>query len=168
MLELLGKNDVALSKFAFLLLFLHNPTIHTWSVSPGDKFWLISHLRLQPNYPKSIHSLGFPDFVKKIDAAVFNPSLQKTYFFVDNLYWRWASVVGNLTPKVCEIFTERGFPEVISRRPLTFLGEGNKRTWIWNSDCQLNIFAMLWVSDRRQYIYNVLFKRNNLNKMLHE
>ncbi|XP_006907579.1 macrophage metalloelastase [Pteropus alecto] len=54
-----------------------------------DKYWLISNLRLQQSYPKSIHSLGFPDYVKKIDAAVFNPLLHKTYFFVDHQYWRY-------------------------------------------------------------------------------
>ncbi|XP_008520988.2 macrophage metalloelastase [Equus przewalskii] len=54
-----------------------------------DKYWLISNLRQQPNYPRSIHSLGFPSHVKKIDAAVFNPHLYKTYFFVDNQYWRY-------------------------------------------------------------------------------
>ncbi|XP_004469576.2 macrophage metalloelastase [Dasypus novemcinctus] len=54
-----------------------------------DKYWLINDLRLQPNYPKSIHSLGFPDSVKRIDAAVFNPLYYKTYFFVDNWYWRY-------------------------------------------------------------------------------
>nr|AJE28209.1 matrix metallopeptidase 12 [Castor fiber] len=54
-----------------------------------DKYWLISDLRLQPNPPKRIHSLGFPESVKKIDAAVFNPFLHKAYFFVDNQYWRY-------------------------------------------------------------------------------
>lgn len=54
-----------------------------------DKYWLISNFVPQSNYPKSIHSLGFPDFVKKIDAAVFNPLFNKTYFFVDNQYWRY-------------------------------------------------------------------------------
>ncbi|XP_045873746.1 macrophage metalloelastase isoform X2 [Meles meles] len=54
-----------------------------------DKYWLISNLRAQPRYPRNIHSLGFPDFVKKIDAAVFNPLLYKTYFFVGDQYWRY-------------------------------------------------------------------------------
>ncbi|XP_005329151.3 macrophage metalloelastase [Ictidomys tridecemlineatus] len=54
-----------------------------------DKYWLLSNLRLQPNYPKSIYSLGFPKYVKKIDGAVFNPLLYKTYFFVNSWYWRY-------------------------------------------------------------------------------
>ncbi|XP_006887365.1 PREDICTED: macrophage metalloelastase [Elephantulus edwardii] len=54
-----------------------------------DKYWLIKKLRPEPNYPKSIHTLGFPMYVKQIDAAVFNPITAKTYFFVDNQYWRY-------------------------------------------------------------------------------
>ncbi|XP_070283008.1 macrophage metalloelastase [Myotis yumanensis] len=54
-----------------------------------DKYWLISNLSPQPNYPRSIHSLGFPESVKRIDAAVYNPLLRKTYFFVDQVYWRF-------------------------------------------------------------------------------
>lgn len=64
-----------------------------------DKYWLISNLRPQPNYPRSIHSLGFPESVKRIDAAVYNPLLRKTYFFLDQVYWRWALMITNLTSK---------------------------------------------------------------------
>lgn len=40
-------------------------------------------------YPKNIyHSLGFPQKVKKIDAAVHEDETGKTYFFVANEYWR--------------------------------------------------------------------------------
>uniref|UniRef100_A0A8D2BY11 Matrix metallopeptidase 12 n=1 Tax=Sus scrofa TaxID=9823 RepID=A0A8D2BY11_PIG len=56
-----------------------------------DKYWLISNLKSQLNYPKSIYTLGFPYSVKKIDAAVFNPRIYKTYFFVDNQFWRFSS-----------------------------------------------------------------------------
>ncbi|XP_048199996.1 macrophage metalloelastase [Perognathus longimembris pacificus] len=54
-----------------------------------DKYWLISDLRPEPNYPKSIYSLGFPTSVKNIDAALFNPLYYKAYFFVGNQYWRY-------------------------------------------------------------------------------
>uniref|UniRef100_A0A8C2RKQ5 Matrix metalloproteinase-14 n=1 Tax=Capra hircus TaxID=9925 RepID=A0A8C2RKQ5_CAPHI len=54
-----------------------------------DKYWLMNNLKPQLNYPKSIHSLGFPSSVKKIDAAVFNPLFYKTYFFVGNKFWRY-------------------------------------------------------------------------------
>lgn len=54
-----------------------------------DKYWLITNLVPQPHYPRSIYSLGFPQSVKKIDAAVFDPFRMKVYFFVDKQYWRY-------------------------------------------------------------------------------
>ncbi|XP_045411378.1 macrophage metalloelastase [Lemur catta] len=79
-----------------------------------DKYWLLSSLRQQPNYPKSIHSLGFPDSVKKIDAAVFNPHLHKTYFFVDDQYWRYDERRQSMDP---------GYPKFITKH---FPGIGPK------------------------------------------
>lgn len=79
-----------------------------------DKYWLISNLKPKPDYPKSIHSLGFPDFVKKIDAAVFNPLLYKTYFFVDHQYWRYDERRQLMDP---------GYPKLITTY---FLGIGPK------------------------------------------
>lgn len=76
------------SQYIFQLFFLCYSNAPFSFVFTDDKYWLISNLRLQQSYPKSIHSLGFPDYVKKIDAAVFNPLLHKTYFFVDHQYWR--------------------------------------------------------------------------------
>ncbi|KAM6173910.1 macrophage metalloelastase-like [Erethizon dorsatum] len=75
-----------------------------------DKYWLISNLRPQPGYPKSIYSLGFPQHVKKIDAALFNPFHYKTYFFVDNQYWRYDER---------RKFMDPGYPQLITRH---FLG----------------------------------------------
>ncbi|CAK7318080.1 Macrophage metalloelastase [Vulpes lagopus] len=71
-----------------------------------DKYWLISNMRPQPHYPKNIHSLGFPDSVKKIDAAVFNPLLYKTYFFVDNQFWRYDEKTQFMDP---------GYPKLITK-----------------------------------------------------
>ncbi|XP_040590709.1 macrophage metalloelastase [Mesocricetus auratus] len=55
----------------------------------GDKYWLINNLVPEPHYPRNIYSLGFPAFVKKIDAAIFDPSHHKVYFFADRRYWRY-------------------------------------------------------------------------------
>lgn len=54
-----------------------------------DKYWLISNLVPEPSYPRSIYTLGFPKSVKRIDAATFDPSRQKVFFFVDKQYWRY-------------------------------------------------------------------------------
>ncbi|XP_013010832.1 macrophage metalloelastase [Cavia porcellus] len=71
-----------------------------------DKYWLISNLKAQPNYPNSIYSLGFPRYVKKIDAAVFNPVTYKTYFFADDRYWRYDERRKLMDP---------GYPQLIIR-----------------------------------------------------
>ncbi|XP_062950277.1 macrophage metalloelastase-like [Cynocephalus volans] len=76
-----------------------------------DKYWLISNLRPQPNYPKSIRSLGFPDSVKKIDGAVFNPLFHKTYFFVDDQFWRYDERRHSMDPGYPKL-TTKYFPGI--------------------------------------------------------
>ena len=109
-LELWIKNDIVCSESVFLWLFLYDSSVFFFFIFTDDKFWVISNLRPQRLYPKNVRSLGFPNFVKKIDAAVFNPLLYKTYFFVGNQYWRWALMIGYLTPKICGMGREWGFP----------------------------------------------------------
>lgn len=108
-LELWVQNYVVCSESVFPLLFLYDSSACFLFLFTDDKYWLISNLRPQPHYPKNIHSLGFPDSVKKIDAAVFNPLLYKTYFFVDDQFWRWALMIGMVTPKIHETGREWGF-----------------------------------------------------------
>uniref|UniRef100_A0A8C6QW20 Matrix metallopeptidase 12 n=1 Tax=Nannospalax galili TaxID=1026970 RepID=A0A8C6QW20_NANGA len=79
----------------------------------GDKYWLIRNLVPQSYYPRSIYTLGFPRSVKKIDAAVFNPLLQKVYFFVGNQYWRF---------DVRRQYMDPSYPQMISTY---FSGIGN-------------------------------------------
>ena len=54
----------------------------------GTQFWAVRGNEEQAGYPKSIHTLGFPPTVSKIDAAVSAKETKKTYFFVGNQYWR--------------------------------------------------------------------------------
>ncbi|XP_075404843.1 matrix metalloproteinase-27 [Tenrec ecaudatus] len=58
-------------------------------VFKDDNFWMIRGYAILPDYPKSIHTLGFPRNVKKIDAAVCDQNTRKTYFFVGIWYWRY-------------------------------------------------------------------------------
>lgn len=58
----------------------------------GNQFWAIRGHEELAGYPKSIHTLGLPATVKKIDAAISNKEKRKTYFFVEDKYWRWDSV----------------------------------------------------------------------------
>ncbi|XP_057604941.1 matrix metalloproteinase-27 isoform X2 [Hippopotamus amphibius kiboko] len=61
-------------------------------VFKDDNFWIIRGYAVLPNYPKSIHTLGFPRQVKKIDAAVCDRNTRKTYFFVGIWCWRYDEV----------------------------------------------------------------------------
>ncbi|XP_008072752.1 macrophage metalloelastase [Carlito syrichta] len=107
-----------------------------------DKYWLISHLRPQPNYPKSIHSLGFPYSVKKIDAAVFNPFSLKTYFFVDNRYWRYDEKRQSM---------DLGFPQLITKY---FSGIGPKIDAVFYSK-----FRYYFFQGSNQFEYGLLSRR---------
>ncbi|XP_077200332.1 stromelysin-1-like [Paroedura picta] len=61
----------------------------TLFIFKGEKYWASKGNILQPGYPKSIHALGFPRSVKKIDAAVYDKSTKKTFFFSNDKYWRY-------------------------------------------------------------------------------
>ncbi|XP_028581995.2 matrix metalloproteinase-27-like [Podarcis muralis] len=54
-----------------------------------NHFWVFSGLQMQPGYPQTIDHLGFPQRIKKIDAAALDKNTGKTYFFVGNKYWRY-------------------------------------------------------------------------------
>ncbi|XP_023441141.2 matrix metalloproteinase-27 [Dasypus novemcinctus] len=58
-------------------------------VFKDDNFWMIRGYAVLSDYPKSIQTLGFPRHVKKIDAAVYDQSTRKTYFFVGIWCWRY-------------------------------------------------------------------------------
>ncbi|XP_008592420.1 PREDICTED: matrix metalloproteinase-27-like [Galeopterus variegatus] len=57
-----------------------------------ENFWMIRGYAVLPDYPKSIHILGFPRSVKKIDAAVCDQNTRKTYFFVGIWCWRYDEI----------------------------------------------------------------------------
>ncbi|XP_043854072.1 macrophage metalloelastase-like [Dromiciops gliroides] len=70
------------------------------------KYWVIRGTKLLTRYPRNIHSLGFPSYVKKVDAAVHNPFSRKTYFFVKNDYWRYDEGSQSM---------DRGYPREIAK-----------------------------------------------------
>ncbi|XP_004416046.1 PREDICTED: stromelysin-1 [Odobenus rosmarus divergens] len=71
----------------------------------GDQFWAIRGTEVQAGYPKGIHTLGFPETVGKIDAAMFDKEKKKTYFFVGDKYWRFDEKRQSMEP---------GFPKQIA------------------------------------------------------
>lgn len=70
----------------------------------GNQFWAIRGNEVQAGYPRGIQTLGFPSTVKKIDAAVFDKEKKKTYFFVEDKYWRFDEKKQSMDP---------GFPRKI-------------------------------------------------------
>nr|XP_012423401.1 PREDICTED: LOW QUALITY PROTEIN: stromelysin-2 [Odobenus rosmarus divergens] len=74
-------------------------------VFKGNQFWAIRGTEVQAGYPKSIHTLGFPATIGKIDAAVSDKEKKKTYFFVGNKYWRFDENNQSM---------EQGFPRLIA------------------------------------------------------
>ncbi|XP_011384367.1 matrix metalloproteinase-27 [Pteropus medius] len=70
-------------------------------VFKDDNFWMIRGYAVLPDYPKSIYTLGFPRYVKKIDAAVCDHNTRKTYFFVGIWCWRYDEVTQTM---------EKGYP----------------------------------------------------------
>ncbi|XP_075404848.1 macrophage metalloelastase-like [Tenrec ecaudatus] len=101
-----------------------------------EQYWRISNLTLQPTYPRNIFFLGLPYAVRKIDAAVFNPLTNKTYFFVNNRYWRYDE-----TRKV----VDKGYPKLISE---TFPGIGPKVDAVIYSE---NRYYFFQGSDQLEY-----------------
>ncbi|KAM8813870.1 stromelysin-1-like [Rhynchonycteris naso] len=63
-----------------------------------NQFWAIRGSEVQAGYPRSINTLGFPPTVMKIDAAIFDKEKKKTYFFVEDKYWRFDEKKQSMDP----------------------------------------------------------------------
>ncbi|XP_054448522.1 stromelysin-1-like [Pteronotus mesoamericanus] len=64
----------------------------------GNQFWAIRGNEVQAGYPRGIQTLGFPPTVRKIDAAIFDKQEKKTYFFVEDKYWRFDGKKQSMDP----------------------------------------------------------------------
>ncbi|XP_062950411.1 stromelysin-2 [Cynocephalus volans] len=71
----------------------------------GNMFWAVRGTEVQAGYPRSIHTLGFPPTIRKIDAAFSDKEKKKTYFFVEDKYWRFDENRKSM---------EQGFPRLIA------------------------------------------------------
>uniref|UniRef100_A0A286XIL9 Matrix metallopeptidase 10 n=1 Tax=Cavia porcellus TaxID=10141 RepID=A0A286XIL9_CAVPO len=80
-------------------------SMDTVFIFKGNQFWAVRGNDLQAGYPRSIHTLGFPPTIKKIDAAVSDKENKKTYFFVGDKYWRFDEK---------RLSMEQGFPRFIA------------------------------------------------------
>ncbi|XP_073730575.1 stromelysin-1-like [Misgurnus anguillicaudatus] len=62
----------------------------------GQQYWGVRDGKILPGYPKPISSIGFPSYVKKIDAAVYVAYTDETLFFVGSKYWSYNGRTGKL------------------------------------------------------------------------
>jgi hypothetical protein len=62
----------------------------------GKKFWVHDGNRFEPDSPGFLSDLGLPAGLDQLDAAFVWGKNQKTYFFRNNLYWKFDDKVGYL------------------------------------------------------------------------
>uniref|UniRef100_A0A8C6XP70 Collagenase 3 n=1 Tax=Naja naja TaxID=35670 RepID=A0A8C6XP70_NAJNA len=84
----------------------------------GNQFWVVKGDYLLPGYPKSIHSLGLPNDVAKIDAAVFIANEKKTYYFSSDRYWSYDENSKTMNRKPQRI--QDGFPGISGKIDAVF------------------------------------------------
>ncbi|XP_055493046.1 collagenase 3-like [Leucoraja erinacea] len=70
----------------------------------GTKYWVVNGYDLVSRIPGSIYEFGFPETVKKIDAAVQIYNIQKTFFFVGDKCWSYNEREGRM---------DKGYPKLI-------------------------------------------------------
>ncbi|XP_077200331.1 interstitial collagenase-like isoform X2 [Paroedura picta] len=71
----------------------------------GQRYWATRANVILPGYPKNIHALGFPESIKKIDAALFDKATERTLFFSGDKYWSYDETKKSM---------EKGYPRKIS------------------------------------------------------
>lgn len=54
----------------------------------GRNYYVFNAHELEPGYPRSLRTLGLPETLEKIDAAMVWGHNSKTYFFSGTMYWR--------------------------------------------------------------------------------
>uniref|UniRef100_A0A671P7Y2 Acetyl-CoA acetyltransferase, mitochondrial-like n=1 Tax=Sinocyclocheilus anshuiensis TaxID=1608454 RepID=A0A671P7Y2_9TELE len=110
----------------------------------GQQYWAVKGNTTLPGYPKPIYKFGFPKYVRKIDAAVYVKSTNRTLFFVGTKYW-------SLNERTAQM--DRDFPKTIRRN---FPGIGSRVDAAFEND------GYLYFSEgSRQSEYNFTSRRVN-------
>ncbi|XP_055471629.1 interstitial collagenase A-like [Psammomys obesus] len=95
----------------------------------GDKVWAVRTQSVLRGFPIDIHSyFGFPSYVTQIDAAVCEEETGKTYFFVDDMCWRYDEYRRSMDP---------GYPKAIAE---DFPGIGDKVDDVFEKDGNFYFF----------------------------
>ncbi|XP_032767055.1 interstitial collagenase B-like [Rattus rattus] len=91
----------------------------------GNKVWAVQEQNVLRGFPTDIHSFfGFPSSVTHIDAAVCEEETGKTYFFVDNMYWRYDENTRSMDPGYPRLIAE-DFPGIDDKVDDVFQKEDN-------------------------------------------
>ncbi|XP_073518222.1 collagenase 3-like [Phyllobates terribilis] len=80
----------------------------------GRHFWITRGFSLVRDYPQDISKFGFPNYVKKIDAALFLKEERKAIFFVRDKYWSYDHVSLKMDRKSPRKI-KKGFPGIGKR-----------------------------------------------------
>jgi hypothetical protein len=62
----------------------------------GNQVWVYDGNRFEPDSPGSLSDLGLPTGLDRLDAAFVWGKNEKTYFFKNNLYWKYDDQVCGL------------------------------------------------------------------------
>uniref|UniRef100_A0A6Q2X2I4 Peptidase metallopeptidase domain-containing protein n=1 Tax=Esox lucius TaxID=8010 RepID=A0A6Q2X2I4_ESOLU len=90
----------------------------------GRKVWAISGYDIVSGYPKSLKSMGLPQTVKKIDAALYDEGSSKTLFFVGDYYYSYDEEKKRMDQGFPKRVDE-GFPGMTSKVTAAFQVRGD-------------------------------------------
>ncbi|NXL93363.1 MMP3 protein, partial [Alectura lathami] len=55
----------------------------------GNEFWIVRGDTILPGYPQKLYTLGFSKDVAKIDAALYDKSKGRAYYFIADKFWSY-------------------------------------------------------------------------------
>lgn len=84
--------------------------------------WAFRGYDLEAGYPKSISSLGLPQTVKKVDAALYDVDSGKALFFVGSQYYSYNEITKKMDPSPKNV--EKTFSGLTSRVTAAFQYRG--------------------------------------------
>ncbi|KFO86872.1 Collagenase 3 [Buceros rhinoceros silvestris] len=108
----------------------------------GKKVWALNGYDIVEDFPKKIYEMGFPQEMKRIDAAVHIKDTGKTLFFTGHKYWSYDEE---------EEVMEAGYPKLIEEE---FAGIGDRVDAVYERNGYLYFF-----NGPLQFEYSIWSKR---------